>query len=73
MMEYGDIGIKDEDDVLEALRAGAFAGELHEWYGERINGLLHDALDKLIRGRTWGAEHFAREQRRKAKQKELDK
>ena len=47
MMEYGDLGIKDEWDVLEALSQGASAHELHESHGERIAGLLADALDTL--------------------------
>lgn len=56
MMEYDDIGIKDVDDVLEVMKAGAYAGELYEYYGERIRGLLVAALDKEVHGQTWGGQ-----------------
>jgi hypothetical protein len=52
-MEFEDIGIKDASDVLEALKAGAKATDLHNAYGKRIAGLLAVALD------TRHAEHAA--------------
>lgn len=51
MMEWGDIGIKDVDDVLRVLRAGAKARELLASYGARIAGLLAHALDQLVEER----------------------
>lgn len=46
MMEYGDRGIKDSDDLLACLADGASAVELLQSYGERAAGLVAEALDK---------------------------
>jgi hypothetical protein len=57
-MEYDDIGIKDEDDVLEAMKAGAYAEQLYESYGDRIINLLLAAIDKKFHGKTWGTKQW---------------
>ena len=56
MMQRGDISIKTEDDVIEAMRAGATAKELWDAYGERIGGLLAGAIDKLNHINDWPRE-----------------
>ena len=63
MMEYGDIGIKDEDDILEAMKVGAYAEQLYEFYGDRIIGLLLAALDKKFHGKTWGMKQWESEKK----------
>jgi hypothetical protein len=47
MMEWGDIGIKDPEDILRCISEGATASELLSWYGERISPLIAAALDKI--------------------------
>ena len=46
-MEWNEVGIKNSDDVLVCMCMGATARELYEAYGERIAGLIADALDRL--------------------------
>lgn len=43
MMEWGDIGIKDADDVRRCLAEGATVDELERLFGERIRPLLAEA------------------------------
>ena len=45
MMEWNDVGLKSGEDVLEALRRGGTANEMHKVLGERASGLIADALD----------------------------
>lgn len=61
MMEWGDSGLKDGNDVLRALEGGDehAAFEMHRimapGHGERFTGLMADALD-ILRARLGGAE-----------------
>lgn len=75
MMAYG---IKDVDDMLDALRQGADPAGLYESYGDRIGGILAGALARMaddpelarnvcgVRALAKEAirEHFAKPERR---------
>lgn len=60
MMEWGDRGLKEGEDVLRALRdEGSTAYEMHkvmEPLGARFTGLLADALDIAIAQRDAAIE-----------------
>ena len=50
MMEWGDIGIKEPNDVRMAMRNGASAQNLLQSYGDRIAGLIAEALEAELAG-----------------------
>ena len=48
-MEFGDIGIKGPDDLVECLEAGASLRDLYEAHGDRIGGMIAYLADELYR------------------------